>query len=141
MALLGKLPKLSKFVTDSLQKMGFKPISGRPYEFIGSIKIEGSKYGMAALLTVMPLKLQSDNFVISLDMNGEQMVKARLATIDDIATLVGYAGVTKQILDEVNRKENDDYSNNKGGNQSPNISSDQEGRYGQGSAQAVRPAR
>jgi hypothetical protein len=123
MALSAKLPKLSRFVIDSLAQMGFKQIDGRPYEFIGSIKSQDNDYGMAALLTVMPLKLQTDNFVISLDMNGEQMVKTRLAGLDDIANLVGYAGVTKQILDAVNRKENDDYSTKRGVGKSPNYSS------------------
>ena len=112
MALTGKLPKLSNFVTKSLGEMGFKPIADRPYEFIGSVKGQHDDYGMAALLTVMPLKLQPDNFVISLDMNGEQMVKARLAKLDDIANLVGYAGVMKEILHNVNQKENDDDTSN-----------------------------
>jgi hypothetical protein len=92
--------------------MGFKQIADRPYEFIGSVKGQHDDYGMAALLTVMPLKLQKDNFVISLDMNGEQMVKSRLAKLDDIANLVGYAGVMKEILDNVNQKENDDDPSN-----------------------------
>lgn len=88
--------------------MGFKPIADRPYEFIGSVKAQLDDYGMAALLTVMPLKLQKDTFVISLDMNGEQMIKARMAKLDDIANVVGYAGVMTEILSYVNQKENDD---------------------------------
>ena len=87
--------------------MGFKQISGRPYEFIGSVKSQADDYGMAALLTVMPLKLQRDTYVISLEMNGEQMVKSRLAKLDDIANLVGYAGVMKEILSTVDGKEKD----------------------------------
>lgn len=112
MAPTGKLPKLSNFVIQSLSQIGFKQIADRPYEFIGSVKGQHDDYGMAALLTVMPLKLQKDNFIISLDMNGEQMVKARLAKLDDIANLVGYAGVMKEILHNVNQKENDDDPSN-----------------------------
>ena len=96
---------MSQFVLDNLSEMGFKAINGRPYEFIGSVKNQNDDYGMAALLTVMPLKLQRDTFVVSLEMNGEQMVKSRLAKLDDIANLVGYAGVTKEILSTVDRKE------------------------------------
>jgi len=103
----GKLPKISQFVSDSLSEMGFKAINGRPYEFIGSVKSQTDDYGMAALLTVMPLKLQRDTYVISLEMNGEQMVKSRLAKLDDIANLVGYAGVMKEILSTVDGKEKD----------------------------------
>lgn len=108
MAPTGKLPKISQFVLDSLKEMGFKQISGRPYEFIGSVQSQVDDYGMAALLTVMPLKLQKDTFVISLEMNGEQMVKSRLAKLDDIANLVGYAGVMKDILSSVEGKETHD---------------------------------
>lgn len=111
MAQLGKLPKLSKFTVGMLGEMGFRPITDRPYDFIGSVKGQHDDYGMAALLTVMPLKLQNDTFVISLEMNGEQMVKARLAKLEDIATLVGYSGVVKEMLDFVGRKENDDNDN------------------------------
>lgn len=103
----GKLPKISQFVLDNLSEMGFKAINGRPYEFIGSVKSQTDDYGMAALLTVMPLKLQKDTYVISLEMNGEQMVKSRLAKLDDIANLVGYAGVMKEILSTVDGKEKD----------------------------------
>jgi len=103
----GKLPKISQFFSDSLSEMGFKAINGRPYEFIGSVKSQTDDYGMAALLTVMPLKLQRDTYVISLEMNGEQMVKSRLAKLDDIANLVGYAGVMKEILSTVDGKEKD----------------------------------
>ena len=105
---IGKLPKLSKYVVDSMKTMGFRAISGRPYDFIGMVKGQHDDYGMAALLTVVPLKLQSDTFVISLEMNGEQMVKTRMAKLDDIADLVGFSGVAKEILDSVDRKENDD---------------------------------
>lgn len=105
MALTGRLPKLSNFVTDSLAEMGFRPIADRPYEFIGSVKHQNDDYGMAALLTVMPLKLQADTFIVSLEMNGEQMVKTRLAKLDDIANIVGYAGVVKEILTTVEGKE------------------------------------
>jgi len=115
MAPTGKLPKISHFVLDSLGEMGFRPISGRPYEFIGTVKSQSSDYDMAALLTVMPLKLQNDTYVISLEMNGEQMVKSRLAKLDDIANLVGYAGVMKDILSTVDGKEND--ANHKRSNQ------------------------
>lgn len=108
MAQLGKLPKLSSFTVGMLKDMGFRSITDRPYDFIGSIKGQHGEYGMAALLTVMPLKLQNDTFVISLEMNGEQMVKARLAKLEDIATLVGYSGVVKEMLDSVDRKENDE---------------------------------
>lgn len=111
MAQLGKLPKLSKFTVGMLNEMGFRSITDRPYDFIGSVKGQHDDYGMAALLTVMPLKLQNDTFVISLEMNGEQMVKARLAKLEDIATLVGYSGVVKEMLDFVDRKENDDNDN------------------------------
>lgn len=107
----GKLPKISQFVLGSLGEMGFKPISGRPYEFIGSVQSQVDDYGMAALLTVVPLKLQKDTFVVSLEMNGEQMVKARLAKLDDIANLVGYAGVMKDIL---STKEETNGNNDKG---------------------------
>jgi len=55
----------------------------------------------------MPLKLQKDTYIISLEMNGEQMVKSRLAKLDDIANLVGYAGVMKEILSTVDGKEKD----------------------------------
>jgi len=103
----GKLPKISQFALDNLSEMGFKAINGRPYEFIGSVKSQTDDYGMAALLTVMPLKLQRDTYVISLEMNGEQMVKSRLAKLDDIANLVGYAGVMKEILSTVDGKEKD----------------------------------
>jgi hypothetical protein len=58
MAPTGKLPKLSSFVIQSLNQIGFKQIADRPYEFIGSVKGQHDDYGMAALLTVMPLKLQ-----------------------------------------------------------------------------------
>lgn len=111
MAQLGKLPKLSKFVIDTLKTMGFRTITDRPYDFIGSVKGQHDDYGMAALLTVIPLKLQDDTFVVSLEMNGEQMVKARLVTLEDIAVLVGYSGVMKEMLDLVDRKENDDDKN------------------------------
>jgi hypothetical protein len=107
MSQLGKLPRLSKYVIDTLKTMGFRNITDRPYDFIGSVKGQHDDYGMAALLTVIPLKLQNDTFVVSLEMNGEQMVKARLVTLEDIATLVGYSGVVKEILDYVDRKEND----------------------------------
>lgn len=108
MARAGKLPKLSGFCLDALEAMGFKPISGRPYEFIGSVKQQHDEYPMAALLTVMPLQLQQGTYVISLEMNGEQMVKARMATLEEVASIVGYAGVVKEILTIVGRKENDD---------------------------------
>jgi hypothetical protein len=39
------------------------------------------------------------------------MVKARLVTLEDIAVLVGYSGVMKEMLDFVDRKENDDDNN------------------------------
>lgn len=103
-----------------MAEMGFKPISGRPYEFIGTVKHQQDDYGMAALLTLMPLQLQKDNFVVSLEMNGEQMVQTRLAKLEDIANLVGYAGVVKEILDTVNRKENDDNDSNRGSKSSNN---------------------
>lgn len=106
MAHLGKLPKLNKFTVDSLKEMGFRPITDRPYDFIGNVKGQHDDYGMAALLTVIPLKLQSDTFIISLEMNGEQMVKTRLAKLEDVANLVGYSGVMKEMLDSVSRKEN-----------------------------------
>lgn len=102
------LPKLSKFALDALAAMGFKPISGRPYDFIGSVKQQHEEYPMAALLTVMPLQLQQGTYVISLEMNGEQMVKARMATLEEVANIVGYAGVVKEILTIVGRKENED---------------------------------
>lgn len=92
--------------------MGFRGIEGRPYEFIGSVKSQVDDYGMAALLTVMPLKLQKNTFVITLDMNGERMIETRMATLDDIANVVGYAGVMKDILSIVNQKENDDNAGN-----------------------------
>lgn len=111
MAHTGKLPKLSQFVLDNLKQMGFKQISGRPYEFIGSVASQVDDYGMAALLTVMPLRLQKDAFVISLEMNGEQVVKARIAKLDDIANLVGYAGVVRDILTTVDGKETHDNQN------------------------------
>lgn len=115
---------MSQFVLDNLSEMGFKAINGRPYEFIGSVKNQNDDYGMAALLTVMPLKLQRDTFVVSLEMNGEQMVKSRLAKLDDIANLVGYAGVTKEILSTVDRKEKNASrkTNQPGGGKSANSS-------------------
>lgn len=122
MAPTGKLPKISQFVLDSLGEMGFRPISGRPYEFIGTVKSQASDYDMAGLLTVMPLKLQTDTYVISLEMNGEQMVKSRLAKLDDIANLVGYAGVMKDILSTVDGKEN--HANRKRNKQSGSQSTD-----------------
>lgn len=92
--------------------MGFRKITDRNYEFIGVIDSQLDDYGMAGVLTVMPLKLQPDSFVISLDVNGEQMVKARIAKLDDIANLVGYAGFMKDVLSNVNRKEKDDSQDN-----------------------------
>lgn len=122
MAQVGRLPRLSSFVVDSLAQMGFKQITDRPYDFIGTVKSQADDYGMVGVLSVMPLKIQSDTFVISLDINGEQMVKSRMAKLDEIANLVGYAGVTKEILSIVNRKETNDSSrkNQPGGSQSTN---------------------
>ena len=91
--------------------MGFKQISGRPYEFIGSVASQHNDYGMAALITLMPLKLQQGTYVMSLDMNGEQMVRARLVTLEDVAQVVGYSGVVKEVLSVVGRKENNDNDN------------------------------
>lgn len=108
MALSQKLPKLSRFAIDAMAAMGFKQINGRPYEFIGSVAGEHDGYGMAALITLMPLKLQQGTYIMSLDMNGEQMVKARLVTLEDIAKVVGYSGFVKEVLTIVNQKENDD---------------------------------
>lgn len=111
MALQGRLPQLSKLATDAMNAMGFKQISGRPYEFIGSIDGQHDKYKMAALITLMPLRLQQGTYVMSLDMNGEQMVKSRMVTLEDVAKLVGYSGVVKEIITIVGRKENNDNDN------------------------------
>lgn len=119
-----------------MAQMGFKAISGRPYEFIGTVKHQQDDYGMAALLTVMPLKLQKDTYVVSLEMNGEKMVQTRMVQLDDIANLVGYAGVSKEILDTVNRKENDDNRTNRGSKSSDSHRASQ-GDDGQEPHQAV----
>lgn len=91
---------------DSLKEMGFRLISGRPYDFIGTVKGQHGDYGMAAMLTVIPLKLKKDTYIVSLEMNGEKMVVARLAKMDEIAVLVGHSAVVKEITDSV-QKEND----------------------------------
>lgn len=75
------------------------------------VKSQHSKHDMAALLTIVPLKLQQGNYVVSLEMNGEVMVKTRMATLEDVANIVGYAGVVKEIITIVKRKENHDDDN------------------------------
>jgi hypothetical protein len=92
--------------------MGFRQISGRPYEFIGNVAGQHNNYGMAAIITLIPLKLQQGTYVMSLDMNGEQMVKTRLITMEDLAQVVGYSGVVKEVLSVVSRKEKNDNDNN-----------------------------
>jgi hypothetical protein len=46
----------------------------------------------------MPLKIRRDEFVVSLEVNGEVMVQTRIVKLDDIVSLVGYSGVIKEIL-------------------------------------------
>lgn len=101
----------SRFAIDALKKMGFRQIQDRPYEFLGMVKSQHSEHDMAALLTIVPLRLQQGNYVISLEMNGEVMVKTRMATLEDVANIVGYAGVVKEVLTLVRKKENDDNEN------------------------------
>jgi hypothetical protein len=112
MALQARPSKHSKFVIDAMTAMGFRQISGRPYEFIGNVAAQHNDYGMASIITLIPLKLQQGTYVMSLDMNGEQMVKTRLVTLEDLAQVVGYSGVVKEVLSVVSRKENDDSDSN-----------------------------
>lgn len=99
MAQAGKLPQLSKREIESLRSMGFRPITGRPFDYIGLVKsqLEG-EHDMAALLTVVPLKIKRGHYIVSLQMNGETMVNARMVVMEDIANLVGYSGFMKDVL-------------------------------------------
>jgi hypothetical protein len=99
MALPRGLSPLSKDVVMVLRQAGFKQIQGRPFEFIGVIPAQTEDLKpMAGLLTVMPLKIRRDEFVVSLEVNGEVMVQTRIVKLDDIVSLVGYSGVVKEIL-------------------------------------------
>lgn len=99
MALPKGLSPLSKDVVMTLRQAGFRQIQGRPFEFIGMIPAQTEDLKpMAGLLTVMPLKIRRDEFVVSLEVNGDTMVKTRVVKLDDIINLIGYSGVVKEIL-------------------------------------------
>jgi hypothetical protein len=89
-----------------MQLMGFRQIQGRNTQFLGMLKSQVEGFSeMAALVTLMPLMLDKEKFVLSLEINGHLVVSAKMVTLDEVADIVGYQGVISDILKAAGDKE------------------------------------
>jgi hypothetical protein len=80
------IPPLSSEAMRVVSELGFRPLSGMPHMFIGKATSQNPNADpYMVILQIMPLKIDTARYVITLTYNGSEAFKSRLGTLEDLA--------------------------------------------------------
>lgn len=80
---MAKLIPLPKSAISHIAGLGFRPIQDDPNTFRASVKTGAKGYERAATLTMLPLQLQRNRYVFTLQVNGDPGFSGRVGDLGD----------------------------------------------------------
>lgn len=79
------LPSLSPEALGVLSGLGFRPLPGISHTFMGkAVSQNEDQDPYIVIMQILPLKIDTSRYVVSLTYNGQEAFKARLGTLDDV---------------------------------------------------------